>query len=91
MVKFAARQHIYQTLSVDFYFAHPYSSWKRGTNENTNDLIRQYVPKNRSLKNVSFQEEIMIMDRLNLRSRKCLAFRTPYDVFYELHPVAIAT
>jgi transposase, IS30 family len=89
--EFAAHQHISQTLSVDFYFAHPYSSWERGTNENTNGLIRQYVPKSRSLKNISFREEIMIMDRLNLRPRKCLAFRTPYEVFFEHQPVALTT
>jgi len=89
--EFAAHQHIAQTLSVDFYFAHSYSSWERGTNENTNGLIRQYVPKSRSMKNVSFQEEIMIMDRLNLRPRKCLDFSTPYEVFFEHRPVALAT
>jgi len=89
--EFAAHQHISQTLSVDFYFAHPYSSWERGTNENTNGLIRQYLPKSRSLKNVSLQEEIMIMDRLNLRPRKCLDFRTPFEVFFDLHPVALAS
>ena len=89
--EFAAHQHISQMLSVDFFFAHPYSSWERGTNENTNGLIRQYVPKDRSLKNVSFKEEIMIMDRLNLRPRKCLAFRTPYEVFFGYYSVALAT
>ena len=89
--EFAAHQHISQTLSVEFYFAHPYSSWERGTNENTNGLIRQYVPKNRSLKNLSSQEETMIMDRLNLRPRKCLDFRTPFEVFFGHLPVALAT
>jgi transposase, IS30 family len=89
--EFAAHQHISQMLSVDFYFAHPYSSWERGTNENTNGLIRQYVPKSHSLKNISFQEETMIMDRLNLRPRKCLDFRTPFEVFFEHQPVALAT
>jgi len=89
--EFAAHQHIAQTLSVDFYFAHPYSSWERGTNENANGLIRQYLPKSRSLKNLSFQEEIMIMDRLNLRPRKCLAFRTPFEVFFGHLPVALAS
>ena len=76
---------------MDFYFAHPYSSWERGTNENTNGLIRQYVPKSRSLKNISFQEETMIMDRLNLRPRKCLGFKTPYEVFFEHRTVALTT
>jgi IS30 family transposase len=89
--EFAAHQHISQMLSVDFYFAHPYSSWERGTNENTNGLIRQYVPKSCSLKDLSFQEEIMIMDRLNLRPRKCLDFRTPYEVFFGHHSVALVT
>ena len=89
--EFAAHQHISQALSVDFYFAHPYSSWERGTNENTNGLIRQYVPKSRSLKNLSFQEELMIMDQLNLRPRKCLDFRTPFEVFFEHQPVALAS
>ena len=89
--EFAAHQHISQTLAVDFYFAHPYSSWERGTNENTNGLIRQYLPKSRSLKNLSFQEETMIMDRLNLRPRKCLDFRTPYEVFFGHQSVALMT
>jgi len=89
--EFAAHQHISQTLSVEFYFAHPYSSWERGTNENTNGLSRQYLPKERSLKNVSFQDEIMIMDRLNLRPRKCLDFRTPFEVFFDHQPVALIT
>ena len=89
--EFAAHQEISQALSVDFYFAHPYSSWERGTNENTNGLIRQYLPKSRSLKNVSMQEETMIMDRLNLRPRKCLDFRTPFEVFFGHHSVALGT
>ena len=89
--EFAAHLEISQALSVDFYFAHPYASWERGTNENTNGLIRQYLPKNRSLKNVSFQEEIMIMDRINLRPRKCLDFRSPFEVFFEHQPVALAS
>ena len=89
--EFAAHQYISQTLSVDFYFANLYSSWERGTNENINCLIRQHLPKSRSLKKVSYQEEIMIMDRLNLHPRKCLDFRTPYEVFFNHHPVALAS
>jgi IS30 family transposase len=89
--EFAAHLEISQALSVDFYFAHPYASWERGTNENTNGLIRQYLPKNHSLKYVSFQEETMIMDRLNLRPRKCLDFRSPFEVFFGHQPVALTT
>lgn len=87
--EFAAHLDISQALSVYFYFAHPYASWERGTNENTNGLIRQYLPKSRNLKNVSFQEEIRIMDRLNLRPRKCLDFRSPFEVFFEHPSVAL--
>ena len=89
--EFAAHLAISQALSVDFYFAHPYASWERGTNENTNGLIRQYLPKSRTLKNISFQEETMIMDRINLRPRKCLDFRSPFEVFFSHQPVALTS
>jgi len=80
--EFSEHQKISQTLNVDFYFAHPYSSWERGTNENTNGLIRQYLPKNRNLTTVTPKEEIEIMDHLNLRPRKCLGYKTPFEVFF---------
>jgi len=89
--EFAAHQRISDELLIDFYFAHPYAAWERGTNENANGLIRQYLPKDRDLSSVSAQEEIMIMDRLNLRPRKCLAFRTPFDVFFEHRSVALTS
>jgi IS30 family transposase len=89
--EFAAHLDIAQALSVDFYFAHPYASWERGTNENTNGLIRQYLPKTRSLKNISLQEETRIMDRINLRPRKCLDFRSPFEVFFGHQPVALTS
>jgi IS30 family transposase len=87
--EFADHQRISNELSIDFYFAHPYAAWERGTNENANGLIRQYLPKDRDLSTVSAQEEIMIMDRLNLRPRKCLDFQTPFEVFFEHHSVAL--
>ena len=89
--EFAGHEEIAAALNVDCYFANPYSSWERGTNENTNGLIRQYLPKNRSLKNISMEEETMIMDKLNLRPRKCLDFKTPYEVFFGHQPVALTT
>ena len=88
--EFATHQTISRKLSTEFYFAHPYASWERGTNENTNGLIRQYLPKSRDLTTVTAEEEIMIMDCLNLRPRKCLDFRTPYEVFFGL-TVALTT
>ena len=89
--EFAGHQEVSSALNADCYFAHPYSSWERGTNENTNGLIRQYLPKSRNLKEVSMEEEIMIMDKLNLRPRKCLDFRTPYEVFFEHQSVALTS
>jgi IS30 family transposase len=58
-----------------------------------NGLIRQYFPKSRNLTTITSQEElmVMVMDRLNLRPRKCLDFKTPFEVFFEHHSVALAT
>ena len=64
------------------YFAHPYCSWERGTNENTNGLIRQYFPKRRNLSTVTQQELDHAMRRLNHRPRERLGFKTPYEVFF---------
>lgn len=89
--EFAGHQEVASALDADCYFAHPYSSWERGTNENTNGLIRQYFPKNCNLKKVSMEEEVMVMDKLNLRPRKCLDFKTPYEVFFGHQPVALTT
>ena len=69
-------------LNADIYFAHPYSSWERGLNENTNGLIRQYFPKARDLTTVTKREVEKAMDKLNHRPRKTLGFRTPYEVFF---------
>jgi len=87
--EFAGHQAVAFSLNTECYFAHPYASWERGTNENTNGLLRQYLPKTRNLKEVSSQEEVRIMDRLNLRPRKCLAFKTPYEVFFQKKVVAL--
>ena len=89
--EFAKHLKISRELNVDVYFAHPYSSWERGTNENTNGLIRQYLPKSRNLTSVTTEEEMLIMDRLNLRPRKCLDFKTPFEVFFEYNFVALVT
>ena len=87
--EFALHEFIAGQLRLDFYFAHPYSSWERGTNENTNGLIRQYLPKDRDLSTLTAQEELFIMDRLNLRPRKCLAFLSPFEVFFQHQLVAL--
>jgi IS30 family transposase len=83
--EFTNHKEISEALDLDFFFAHPYASWERGTNENTNCQIRQYLPKDRDLSTLTAGEEYFVMDRLNLRPRKCLDFLTPYEVFF-LHP-----
>lgn len=80
--EFAAHRRISADLRADFYFADPYAAWQRGTNENTNGLIRQYLPKTRDLTTVTGAEFRMIENRLNLRPRKCLGYLTPYEVFH---------
>ena len=89
--EFAEHKMVSSALAANVYFAHPYSSWERGTNENTNGLIRQYLPKERNLSTLTTKEELMIMDRLNLRPRKCLGFLTPFEVFFGLHLVALTS
>ena len=75
--EFAYHEKISSALSVDFYFAHPYSSWERGLNENTNGLLRQYFPKSLDLKTITQDQVIRAVNRLNARPRKDLEFKTP--------------
>jgi len=81
--EFAGHESIAKQLRADFYFAHPYASWERGTNENTNGLIRQYFPKNRDFTTITQQEIDTTMHRLNNRPRKRLGFLTPSQVFFK--------
>lgn len=69
---------------IQVYFADPYSPWQRGTNENTNGLIRQYFPKGTDFKKISLKAIKEAEGRLNTRPRKILSFRTPLERFYEL-------
>lgn len=81
--EFAEHGQIAEALQLDFYFAHPYAAWERGTNENTNGLLRQYFPKKHDLQSVSDQETEQAMLRLNFRPRKSLRFKTPAEVFFQ--------
>lgn len=69
---------------VRVYFAHPRSPWERGTNENTNGLIRQYFPKGTEFNKVSRYEVKRAQHQLNGRPRKTLGYHTPYEVFNQL-------
>jgi IS30 family transposase len=68
---------------VCLYFANPHHSWERGTNENTNGLIRQDLPKGMNMGAVTQQDCSLIADSLNHRPRKRLGFRTPKECFNE--------
>jgi len=80
--EFADHERIARDLQADFFFAHPYAAWERGANENMNGLVRQYIPKARDLALVTDENVIGIMNRLNHRPRKCLDFRSPFEVFF---------
>lgn len=71
-----------QDLDARIYFAHPYASWERGVNENTNGLIRQYFPKDRDRTHVTEHELKEVMATLNHRPRKTLGYQTPHEVFF---------
>ena len=81
--EFAEHERISRELNTDFFFTHPFASWERGTNENMNGLVRQYIPKQRALDSITDHELLFITNRLNHRPRKCLDFRTPFEVFFE--------
>lgn len=75
--EFAYHEEIAAALACDFYFAHPYHSWERGLNENTNGLLRQYFPKSTDFTKVSAKAVNESVAELNDRPRKTLAFKTP--------------
>ncbi len=68
--------------SVKFYFATPYHSWERGSNENVNGLIRQYLPKTESMQHVTQQQCDRIAVALNARPRKRFNYKTPQEIYY---------
>lgn len=79
--EFAAHATVAAALCVAVYFAKPYHSWERGVNENTNGLIRQYIPKKAMLSGYSKEEIRTIQDAINNRPRKTLGYLTPHEVF----------
>lgn len=65
------------------YFADPYSAWQRGSNENTNGLIRQYFPKGTNFRDVTSKDLALVVKKLNHRPRKCLHYQTPHEIIYD--------
>ena len=90
--EFAGHQEISHILEADFFFAHPYAAWERGSNENMNGLLRQYFPKGRDFDTISEEEIEVVMFKLNHRPRKCLAFNSPFQEFFkDKIPVALTS
>ena len=86
--EFSGHEKIARLLSLSVYFADPYSSWQRGTNENTNGLLRQYLPKTESFLQLTEWQLASYVNQMNNRPRKCLNYRTPAEVFWR-RPVAL--
>lgn len=78
--EFAKHHLVAEALNADIYFAKPYASWQRGSNENMNGLIRQYLPKSVVLDTVTIEQTQFIEHRLNNRPRKVLGYQTPLEV-----------
>jgi transposase, IS30 family len=81
--EFAKHQAIATALNTAVYFARPYHSWERGTNENTNGLVRQYLPKKTDFATVTEEVVEHIAYLLNTRPRKCLGWKTPIEVIHQ--------
>ena len=90
----AEHERLAQRLAIRVFFADPHAPWQRGANENTNGLLRQYLPKGTDLSGYTQRELNAIAHRLNTRPRKCLDFATPREVYAQLRhhsPVALGT
>ena len=81
--EFAAHEQIDRELGSTTYFARPYHSWERGTNENTNGLLRQYFPKGVPMDDLTPQVLAEAVSKINNRPRRTLGYRTPAEVFAE--------
>ncbi len=78
--EFAGHEKITASLDMKCFFAHPYASWERGTNENTNGLVRWYLPKGTDFSKIPVEQIVLIESLINNRPRKCLDFKTPIEV-----------
>ena len=83
-LQFARHETVTEALGIKFYFAKPYHSWERGSNENLNGLIRQYIPKGTDFDTLTREDILAIQEKINNRPRKRLAFSSPNDIFVKL-------
>jgi transposase, IS30 family len=87
--EFCDHEQLAAGLQARIFFAHPYASWERGLNENTNGLVRQYFPKKYDFTKITDQDLQQVEDRLNNRPRKTLGYRTPNEVFFKQRSLAV--
>ncbi len=87
--EFSGHEVMVVALAAEFYFAHPYHSWERGLNENTNGLARQYCPKGSDFSTITDEQVQAVAQRLNEHPRKGLGYQTPKDVFFNSPTVAL--
>ena len=88
--EFAQHEQMAAALPLDIYFAHPYSSYERGANENTNGLLRRYLPKKTDFRTLASDRLSKIVEELNNRPRKILEYLTPNEVFQQQRQKALA-
>ncbi len=82
-LEFSEHAGMAKDLEAQICFAHPYASWERGLNANTNGLIRTCFPKDQDLRGVTDEQPTTVMETLNHRPRKTLGYRTPHEVFFD--------
>jgi IS30 family transposase len=80
--EFAKHKLVSKALNAPVFFTDPYASWQKGTVENTNKLIRQYFDKQMNINNLTYNELLVIQNKLNYRPRKVIAFNYPAALFY---------
>jgi transposase, IS30 family len=81
--EFARPTELEKRLQMKVFFAHPYHAWERGTNENTNGLLRQYLPKGFDFSALTDEQLRSYVYELNHRPRKCLGYKSPFEVFHQ--------
>lgn len=88
--EFAQHESVSKALDTSFYFARPYHSWERGSNENYNRLLRQYLPKGTSFEHITDEQLKAVQDKLNNRERKRLGFVSPINYLQSLFLTKVA-
>jgi IS30 family transposase len=82
-IVFKKHKELSELLGKPIYFCHPYHSWEKGGVENINKLVRRYIPKGSDISQYNDEDIQTIQDKLNNRPRKCLKYKTPYEVMIE--------